>query len=143
MIGGFQAMVGFLQVFGYEDPSSPIGWSISPTVQSIIGSFMLLGGFLGGMLCGPLGSLFSRRYALVVSAGGCIVANIIMMATENYGALYFSRIMIGMTISFVLTQGCGTPVFQHLHSSTSPKLPQHNSEVSCLDLSPGGNHLAS
>jgi MFS transporter, SP family, sugar:H+ symporter len=95
MIGGFQAMPGFLKVYGYKDPSSPIGYSINPTVQSIIGSFMLMGGFLGGWMCGPLGSIFSRRYALVASAVGTIVANIIMMATENFGALYFARIMVG------------------------------------------------
>lgn len=98
MIGGFQAMVGFLEVFGYQDPSSSIGWSINPTVQSIIGSFMLLGGALGAMLSGPMGTIFSRRWALVVSASGCIVATIIMMSTENFGALYFARIMVGMAL---------------------------------------------
>lgn len=100
MIGGFQAMVGFLEVFGYKDPSSSIGWSINPTVQSIIGSFMLLGGALGAMISGPMGTIFSRRWALIVSAGGCIVATIIMMATENFGALYFARIMVGTTPAF-------------------------------------------
>jgi len=33
-IGGFQAMKGFLQVFGNPDPASPIGWNISPTVRT-------------------------------------------------------------------------------------------------------------
>src|ERR1700754_4187948 len=96
MIGGFQAMIGFLQVYGYKDPTSPIGWSIDPTVQAILGSFMLLGGFIGSWMSGPMGAIFSRRYALVVTAAGCIVAIIIMMATENKGALYFARIMVGM-----------------------------------------------
>jgi|SRR5579862_9440575 MFS transporter, SP family, sugar:H+ symporter len=102
MIGGFQAMVGFLEVYGYKDPSSPIGWSINPTVQAILGSFMLLGGFLGSWMCGPMGSIFSRRYALVVSAGGCIVAIVIMMATTNFGALYFARIMVGIFLSYLI-----------------------------------------
>ena len=26
MVGSFQAMVGFLKVFGYEDPKVPAGW---------------------------------------------------------------------------------------------------------------------
>jgi hypothetical protein len=32
MVGSFQAMVGFLKVFGYEDPRMPSGWvSTLPT----------------------------------------------------------------------------------------------------------------
>jgi hypothetical protein len=27
-VGGLQAMPGFLMVFGYEDPSSPLGYGI-------------------------------------------------------------------------------------------------------------------
>ena len=91
-------MVGFLEVYGYPDPSSPIGWSIDPVVQAILGSFMLMGGFIGSLMCGPMGTIFSRRYALVVSAGGCTAAIIIMMATTNKGALYFARIMVGRTL---------------------------------------------
>jgi MFS family permease len=99
MIGSFQAMVGFLKVYGYEDPSSPIGWSISPSVQSILGSFPLLGGFIGAWLCGPMGTIFNRRHALMISAGGTATAVIIMMATTNFGALYFSRILVGITVN--------------------------------------------
>jgi SP family sugar:H+ symporter-like MFS transporter len=92
-------MVGFLKVYGYEDPSSPIGWSISPSVQSILGSFPLLGGFIGAWLCGPMGTIFNRRHALMISAGGTATAVIIMMATTNFGALYFSRILVGIAVN--------------------------------------------
>jgi MFS transporter, SP family, sugar:H+ symporter len=96
MVGSLQAMKGFLEVYGYSDPSSPIGYSIDPNVQAILGSFPLMGGFFGAIACGPMGTIFSRRYALVASAVGCMVAVVIMMATTNFGALYFSRALLGI-----------------------------------------------
>ena len=94
MVGSLQAMKGFLEVYGYFDPS--IGWTIDPTVQAILGSFPLMGGCLGAIACGPMGAILSRRYSLVASAVGCIVAVVIMMATTNFGALYFSRALLGI-----------------------------------------------
>ena len=71
LIGGMQAMVGFLkvsleefslrstttrlttlQIFGYVDPATPIGYNISPGVQQIISSLMTLGAFLGSLIAG-------------------------------------------------------------------------------------------
>jgi MFS transporter, SP family, sugar:H+ symporter len=116
MIGSFQAMVGFLKVYGYEDPSSPIGWSISPSVQSILGSFPLLSGFIGARLCGPMGTIFNRRHALMISAGGAVI---IMMATTNFGALYFSRILVGIVVKqsqLIVAGGANTcPTFAQLY----------------------------
>jgi hypothetical protein len=43
LIGGLQAMPGFLKVFGYKDPTSPIGWGIDSTVQQLINSLMTAG----------------------------------------------------------------------------------------------------
>lgn len=43
LIGGLQAMPGFLEVFGYKDPSLPIGWGIDGTVQQLINSLMTAG----------------------------------------------------------------------------------------------------
>ena len=28
LIGGIQAMIGFMQIFGYRAPDTPIGWNI-------------------------------------------------------------------------------------------------------------------
>jgi hypothetical protein len=34
-VGGLQAMPGFLKVFGYEDPSSPLGYGINVRVSKL------------------------------------------------------------------------------------------------------------
>jgi len=37
------AMIGFMKVFGYAAPNTPVGWNISAEVQQLIGSLMTLG----------------------------------------------------------------------------------------------------
>jgi MFS transporter, SP family, sugar:H+ symporter len=93
-------MPGFLQVFGYVDPESPIGYNISPTVQQLISSLMTLGAVVGSLLCGPLGGYLSRRHGLWLATVTCYVANTIMMATSNIGAVYFARLLIGIANGF-------------------------------------------
>jgi MFS transporter, SP family, sugar:H+ symporter len=100
MIGGLQAMVGFLQVFGYPDPASPNGYNISPTVQQLISSLMTLGAVVGSVLCGPIGMYLSRRQGLWLATLSCYVANTIMMATTDIGAVYFARLLIGIANGF-------------------------------------------
>jgi hypothetical protein len=34
-VGGLQAMPGFLMVFGYEDPTSPLGYGIDVCVSHV------------------------------------------------------------------------------------------------------------
>jgi len=34
-VGGLQAMPGFLMVFGYEDPTSPLGYGIDASFHSL------------------------------------------------------------------------------------------------------------
>jgi len=34
-VGGLQAMPGFLMVFGYEDPTSPLGYGIDASTHSL------------------------------------------------------------------------------------------------------------
>ena len=52
LIGGMQAMVGFLKIFGYVDPASPVGYNISTEVQQLISSLMTLGAFVGSLAAG-------------------------------------------------------------------------------------------
>jgi len=143
MVGSLQAMKGFLEVYGYPDPTSSIGWSIDPTVQAILGSFPLMGGCLGAMACGPMGAILSRRYCLVASAVGCIVSIILMMATTNFGALYFSRVILGIILflSRYLTRvkASSIPAFPLLPRCMLLKLLLHNCEELCLVSFPSGN----
>ncbi|KAK5233624.1 hypothetical protein LTR47_005247 [Exophiala xenobiotica] len=96
LIGGLQAMPGFLKVFGYKDPTSPIGWGIDSTVQQLINSLMTVGAFAACLCVGPLGKYIGRRAALFL---GCIlnhVGAILMLASTEFAALYASRVIIGL-----------------------------------------------
>lgn len=93
-------MVGFLEVFGYKDPASPIGYNLTTVTQQLISSLMTLGAVIGSILCGPLGVYISRRQGLWLATLTCYVANAIMMGTSNIGAVYFARLLIGIANGF-------------------------------------------
>ena len=99
---GFQAMPGFLEVFGYKDPTSSIGYNINPTVQQLIASLMTLGGFVGNLLVGPLSSVLGRRHSLILACSGCILA-LGLQFTSSIGAVYFARLTIGISIAWMGT----------------------------------------
>lgn len=95
IIGGFQAMVGFLEVFGVPDPASPTGYNLTVLVQQLISSLMTLGAFVGSLCAGPISSYLNRRWSLFVGSVLCVVAVIVMITTTAIGALYFARLLLG------------------------------------------------
>ncbi|KIX96377.1 uncharacterized protein Z520_07643 [Fonsecaea multimorphosa CBS 102226] len=99
-IAGFQAMPGFLQVFGYQTPAGQ--WAIHTGPQQIISSFMILGAFVGSLITGPIGAHLCRRYSLMMGCLLMIVCVVIMIVTTSLGALYFSRFLIGVANGFLL-----------------------------------------
>ena len=78
MIGGLQAMKGFLEVFGERNPKSPIGWNLATVPQQLIASFMVMGAFLSSFTTGFLGR-FPRRANLVLGCILCIISGAIMV----------------------------------------------------------------
>ncbi|KAM0075027.1 hypothetical protein ACKRZS_012840 [Fusarium odoratissimum] len=52
LIGGLQAMPGFLKIYGYRDPEVAIGWNIDTTRQQLISSLMTMGAFISSSLAG-------------------------------------------------------------------------------------------
>ncbi|KAK4442235.1 general substrate transporter [Podospora aff. communis PSN243] len=103
IVGSFQAMVGFLKVFGYEDPRVPAGWNIAAGPQQIISSFMLLGAFISCFAAGPLGSFCGRRWCILLGIILLVASIIIMIITTSLGVLYFSRLMMGFGNGLVMT----------------------------------------
>jgi len=103
LIGGMQAMVGFLKVFGYVDPSTPVGYNISPGVQQLISSLMTLGAFIGSLAAGPIALVLSRKHALWMACFLCAISDAIMMATTHLAGLYVGRLFIGLANGFFMT----------------------------------------
>jgi hypothetical protein len=79
MVGGLQAMKGFLEVFGEPNPKSPIGWNLATVVQQLIASFMIVGAFLASFTTGFLGR-FPRRYCLVMASVLCWISGAVMVS---------------------------------------------------------------
>lgn len=135
-IAGFQAMPGFLMIFGYQSPGGE--WDIHVSVvstrkviiylltsqqagpQQIISSFMILGSFLGSLLSGPLGTNLCRRYSIMLGSLLMIISVIIMVLTTSLGVLYFSRLLIGvangllLNFTLVYLQECSSAHFRGL-----------------------------
>ncbi|EMD59153.1 hypothetical protein GGP41_009041 [Bipolaris sorokiniana] len=103
MIGGLQAMVGFLEVFGYRTNKTPTGWNIKTERQQLISSLMTLGAFISSATAGVPSTRFGRRVCLALACVTCCIANVLMMATENIGALYAGRLIIGLANGYFMT----------------------------------------
>ena len=96
LIGGFQAMVGFLEVYGVQDPASPVGWNLTTLVQQLISSLMTLGAFVGSLFAGPVSSYLNRRWSIFCASIMCCISVIIMITTTNIRGLYFARLLLGI-----------------------------------------------
>lgn len=104
LVGGFLSMPGFLEVFGYYDTHLK-AWNIDPTVQQLISSLMTVGTFVASLLVGPFSTKFGRKHGLWTASLVNCVATAIMLGTTNFGALYFARLILGMSVGWFLTFG--------------------------------------
>jgi MFS family permease len=64
---------------------------------------MTLGAFISSATAGIPSTRFGRRMCLVAACVCCFAANIMMMATENIGALYAGRLIIGLANGYFMT----------------------------------------
>ncbi|KAF2688509.1 monosaccharide transporter-like protein [Lentithecium fluviatile CBS 122367] len=103
MIGGLQAMVGFLEVYGYRTPKSPTGWNLATERQQLISSLMTLGAFISSGFAGVAANKLGRRACLGIACVTCCVANIIMMTTTHIAPLYVGRLVIGFANGYFMT----------------------------------------
>ncbi|KAH9905427.1 general substrate transporter [Xylariomycetidae sp. FL2044] len=103
LIGGLQAMPGFLKIYGYEAPETAIGWNISTVRQQLITSLMTLGAFVSSATAGLVAAKFGRKACLWSACAGCAVSNIIMMTTSDINALYIGRLLNGLANGYFMT----------------------------------------
>ncbi|KAI1266909.1 MFS monosaccharide transporter-like protein [Xylariaceae sp. FL1019] len=99
IIGGLQAMVGFLEVFGQKDPSVPLGWNLESEPQQLIASLMILGAFISSSSAGFTAQYFGRKTSLWVACIGVFVSTVVM----QIGALYAARLIIGLSNGLLMT----------------------------------------
>ncbi|KAE9380868.1 putative maltose permease [Stipitochalara longipes BDJ] len=105
LIGGLQAMPGFLKVYGYEDPSSPIGYNISTVRQQLISSLMVVGAFVTAVSAGLTAKFIGRKAAIWIACILCLLGDILMMTTTSIGVLYLGRLIVGLSNGLFNTFG--------------------------------------
>lgn len=127
VIGGLQAMPGFLQVcftehhferledlmltanckqvFGHEVPNSSLGYNLPYVRQQLLSSLMVVGVFVSSAAAGAIAKFTGRKMSIWTGVLTCVVSNVIMMTTTNIGALYFARFLIGVSNGLFITFG--------------------------------------
>src|ERR1700738_2394962 len=90
-----EAMTGFLQVYGYPDPTLPAGYGIDTTFQQLITSLLQMGLIFASFSVGPFSHFFGRRYCYWVGTGFSYTALFIQMFSTNKGPVYVARLLLG------------------------------------------------
>jgi sugar porter (SP) family MFS transporter len=101
-IAGFQSMPGFLEVFGYVDPTNPIGLNIRTDVQRLIQSLMNVGGFLAAVAIYASHTRLSRRVGLWTGCAFGVLSISLQLGLHNLGGLYAGRLLLGMSNGFLV-----------------------------------------
>jgi MFS family permease len=95
IINGFQAMQGFLRVFGV--PGKGGKYVIETTFQQLITSLLQLGLIVASLLVGPFSRYFGRRAGFfTASVIGC-VALLIQTLVTSKGPVYLARLLLGIS----------------------------------------------
>ncbi|KAF9771390.1 hypothetical protein IL306_010972 [Fusarium sp. DS 682] len=102
-VSGFQSMPGFLIVFGYVDPTNPIGYNITTKVQTLLQSLISLGALAACILIFNFGRFISPRVGLWIASLFGIVSVAAQMGSTHLAALYFGRVMLGFSNGFYST----------------------------------------
>ncbi len=102
-IAGFQAMRGFLEVYGYPDKDAPTKWNIATVPQQLISSFLNVGTIAGVVLTAIWARYYGRRSAIWVGSLISFAAAGLQVGTSSLTGLYFGRILVGVSNGFYIT----------------------------------------
>ncbi|EXJ53382.1 uncharacterized protein A1O5_13371 [Cladophialophora psammophila CBS 110553] len=102
-VNGFQAMPGFLMVFGYRNPALPGGLGITTTVQQLITSLVALGMLVSSLACGPLMHRTGRRAGISIGCAFAIISATVQIVTTTVSGLYVGRLLLGLGNGLLLT----------------------------------------
>ena len=95
LVNTFQAMPGFLAVFGFPSKTAPNGYGIDPTFQSLITSLLNVGQVISSVSIGLFSRRFGRRMGFWAGSACIIVGIIIQMTVTSAGAFYVGRLLLG------------------------------------------------
>ena len=96
-------MVGFLEIFGYENPKSATGWSIHTETQQLMTSLINVGTIAGVFVTAPFARYFGRREGIWVASLINLIAAGVQVGTTSVGGLYAGRVLIGLANGYFIT----------------------------------------
>jgi len=102
-MASFQAMPGFLRVFGYPDPKLPNGWGIDTVSQQLMTSFLNVGTMIGVLFTALFGRYFGRRYGIWIGTLFCYAGCAIQIAATNVAQLCAGRALLGVSNAYFMT----------------------------------------
>lgn len=73
------------------------------TFQQLISSLLTLGSFLSSLVAGVFAHFYGRKVALWTACVLNAIACIIQIASENKGAIYVGRLILGFANGFLVT----------------------------------------
>jgi sugar porter (SP) family MFS transporter len=88
-------MPGFLQVFGYPDPSLPAGYGIDTVFQQLITSLLQVGLIFASFAVGPFSIFYGRRVCYWVGTVFQITGFLIQIFVTDKGPVYVARLLAG------------------------------------------------
>ena len=96
LMNGYQAMPGFLMVFGYKDPSLAAGYGIDTQFQQLITSLLNVGLIVSALSIGMLSRYFGRRPLYWFGSALSIAGLLLQILCTVKGAVYAGRLLLGL-----------------------------------------------
>jgi sugar porter (SP) family MFS transporter len=96
LLNGFQAMPGFLAVYGYPDNTLPAGYGIDTIFQQLITSLLQVGLVVASFSVGPFSHWFGRRVCYWVGTVFSIAGFLIQISVTSKGPIYLACLLIGV-----------------------------------------------
>jgi len=103
VLASFQAMRGFLRVFGFPDASQPSGFGIDPVAQQLITSFLNVGTIVGVLFMGPFGRRFGRRAGIWAGSVICFAGCAVQIGAYTIAQICVGRGLVGVANAFFIT----------------------------------------
>ncbi|CAK7203834.1 hypothetical protein SEUCBS139899_006583 [Sporothrix eucalyptigena] len=103
VIASFQAMEGFLEIFGYPLPAPKKGYEIATTTQQLITSFLNVGTIVGVLFTGPFSRYFGRRPGIWAGSLLGFAGFGVQLGARSVAGLCVGRALVGASNAFFIT----------------------------------------
>nr|CAH7735672.1 unnamed protein product [Callosobruchus chinensis] len=102
-LGSYIWMSPALVVLKLDDPNlNPIGRSITPFEESIIGGIWLIGSISGNLMIGKLPDIFGRKKIMILISVFVLLGYCMLALSSNVNLIYIARLISGISFGMYL-----------------------------------------